>query len=518
MRKILAALALLFGLISPAHAEWRKAVSPNFIVYGNMKEPQLLEFTQKIERFDTFLRGKFDVKGALAPFPLTVFIVGENISVDKLMGRSGQNTAGFFTIGPNGPMAVSQRLSSQYGDGDDADIVLFHEYVHHFMFQYFPAAYPEWFVEGFAEFYSTTNFDKEGRATFGRPAQHRAYTLFAGQALPAEKMLGARVRDLNEEGQASLYARGWLLTHYLTFAPERAGQLTRYINAINAGTDSMIAARAQFGDLAKLDKDLNKYRDAKRINVLTQRAATPLPASVAVTVLDPANAAIIMDRLSVMQGANDDQRKKVITNLTAARSKFPASSSVASLLAQTLYENEDDKGAKTAVDAALTLDAKNNHAVLYRGMINMRQLLKDDIVDPARWKAARADIVKANRANPDDPYPLYHYYKSFSDQGVEVPPLAAEGLAAATRVIPQDFEMRSAYINYLIGQKKLADALTLIKPLANNPHGGGSADYAREMIKRLEKAISNGGRFEEEGEDDSKPAAAAKPAEPPKKK
>jgi tetratricopeptide (TPR) repeat protein len=446
-------------------------------------------------------------------------MVSENVSVDKLMGRGNQNTAGFFTIGPNGPMAVSQRLTGEYGADNEADIVLFHEYVHHFMFQYFPAAYPEWFVEGFAEFYSTTNFDKEGRATFGRPAQHRAYTLIEGQVLPAEKMLVARVNDLNGEGRASLYARGWLLTHYLMFAPERAGQLTRYIKVINDGTDGMVAARAQFGDLAKLDKDLNKYRDAKRISILTQRTATPLPANIAVTSLDPADTAIIMDRLSLMQGANEEQRKKAIANLSAARAKFPASSGTAGLLAQALYEEEDDKAAKTAVDVALALDPKNNHAMLYRGMIDMRQLLKDDVVDPARWKAARSYIVKANRANPDDPYPLYRYYKSFTDQGIDVPPVAGDGLAMASSVIPQDFEMRSAYITYLIGQNKLADALTLIKPLANNPHGGGSADYARDMIKRLEKAISNGGRFEEDDGEDSKPVAApVKPAEPPKNK
>ncbi len=504
MQKLLAALALLIGLIAPAHAEWRKAVSPRFIVYGNMKEAQLLEFTQKVERFDTFLRNRFNVPEETAPFPLTIFMVGESVSVGKLAGSSGgSNMAGFFTIGPNGPMAVSQRSSSSGGPDDEADLILFHEYVHHFMFQYFPAAYPEWFVEGFAEFYSTTSFDKEGHASYGRPAQHRAYTLFAGLQLSAKTMLVSRVNDLGEEARASLYARGWLLTHYLNFAPERAGQLSRYIEAINNGTDALVAAQAQFGDLAKLDKDMNKYRDAKRITVAKQNAVTPVPTAIAVSQLDPADAAIVMDRLSLMQRANDDQRKKAIANLTAAHAKFPASSNVAGLLAQALYEAEDDSAAKTMVDKALMLDAQNGHAMLYRGMIEMRQLLRDDVADPARWKVARGFVIKANRATPSNPYPLFRYYKSFRDQGIAAPPIAGKGLEQAALLVPQDFEMRSAYVTYLIEQKKLGQALQLLKPVANNPHGGSSADYARDMIKRLERAIKNGGKFDNSDEEDT---------------
>ena len=43
-----------------------------------------------------------------------------------------------------------------------ADVILFHEYVHHFMLQHFSVAYPAWFVEGYAELFSNTRFERDG--------------------------------------------------------------------------------------------------------------------------------------------------------------------------------------------------------------------------------------------------------------------------------------------------------------------------------------------------------------------
>jgi hypothetical protein len=53
-----------------------------------------------------------------------------------------------------------------------ADVVLQHEYTHHFMNQYGNGAMPAWLVEGLAEYFSTANVDGEqvrlGTASPGR--------------------------------------------------------------------------------------------------------------------------------------------------------------------------------------------------------------------------------------------------------------------------------------------------------------------------------------------------------------
>ena len=40
--------------------------------------------------------------------------------------------------------------------------LFFHEYTHHLMTRTSRSAYPEWYSEGFAEFFSTPKFDRDG--------------------------------------------------------------------------------------------------------------------------------------------------------------------------------------------------------------------------------------------------------------------------------------------------------------------------------------------------------------------
>lgn len=65
------------------------------------------------------------------------------------------------------------------------------------------------------------------------------------------------------DDESLVYARGWLLTHNLMLNPARLGQLNAYIAAINQGTPSYQAAQQAFGDLKKLDAELDAYMRAK---------------------------------------------------------------------------------------------------------------------------------------------------------------------------------------------------------------------------------------------------------------
>ena len=49
--------------------------------------------------------------------------------------------------------------------------------------------YPEWLVEGFAEFMSTAQFERDGTVGLGLPATHRYYGLVNLKQLPLETLL-----------------------------------------------------------------------------------------------------------------------------------------------------------------------------------------------------------------------------------------------------------------------------------------------------------------------------------------
>ncbi len=494
MRFFILFVILLFSAPTVSHAEWRKAVSPSFVVYGDMKEAPLLAFTKKVERFDTFLRRKFGIAGESAPARMTIFITNSSTPVGSLIaGKNDKFIKGFYTNGPNGPVAILQQTRGEGQFDLDADTILFHEYVHHFMLQYFPAAYPAWFVEGFAEFYSTTEFNKGGFASYGRPAYHRAYELVAGKDLAIEKLLVTDVDALKEGERSSLYARGWLLTHYLTFAPDRDGQLSVYIAAINNGVDGLDAARKAFGDLAALNKGLNAYRDKNSISYLTQREVTPASDAIVLTLVEAGEAATMIERIKVRRHVTPEERPALIASLTNAKKKFPNSVAINILLAQIHHENEDDKQAAMAADAALLQNPDNPDALLYRAVAAVGELVRANTDDVAQWKTARAMIVKANRADPENPYPLFHYYKSFQQQGIRPIVAAGSGLAKAFELLPQDTNLRFTYAQYLIDQNKLVAAKSVFKPMAYAPHSGSGGNYARSMVEKLDRAIKAGG-------------------------
>jgi hypothetical protein len=495
--RILAMLLMALVFVSPVQAEWHKVRSPNFIIYSEGKAEQTIEFARKLERFDTFLRSRFKLPNTPAPYPLTIFLTGSSMPAAKLYGKGRRQVLGFYTVGPDGPVAISDRVQGGGGRLDlDSETVLMHEYVHHFMFQYSPAAYPAWFVEGFAEFYSTTDFDGEGRAQFGKPALHRAYDLVITDAIPARTLLTAETRSLNEEQTRSFYARSWLTTHYLTFDPARQGQLAKYMAELGSGTQPAQAATMAFGDLEKFDRDLNAYRDRRRMSFATETNPTVAPADIRTVGLVPGEAAIITERIRIMRGLHDEERPAVIASLSKARRKLPQSAVIPALMAQVHYGGDNDADAIAAADAALALDASEPRATFYKALAEMRQLVRAEVTSPERWKATRALIVKANRANPDNPYPLFHYFRSFQQQGIEPTPLAVTGLARAQQIVPQDEEIRYHYAYFLIGEKRYREALNLIKPVAFDPHA--DSDTGPKLVARLERAIAGNSDFEED--------------------
>ncbi len=211
-------------------------------------EGDLRKFAVRLEQFHSLLGLATGVKDANRKVvKVRVFLVPSIAAVQKLYGAEYSSVAGFYDPRHDGAVAVVPRSTD---DGTfTGQLVLFHEYAHHFMLQYSPAAYPSWYVEGFAEIASTASFERKGSITFGKAASHRQYDL--RDRYPSAKMLdGSYIAD-QKRGRGWSYGDAWLLTHYLTFTTSRPGQLRAYMNAVNAGKKPAEAAKV-FGDLASV--------------------------------------------------------------------------------------------------------------------------------------------------------------------------------------------------------------------------------------------------------------------------
>ncbi|MGV7122445.1 hypothetical protein [Sphingopyxis sp. 550A] len=496
MVSILVAGIAMFGAVSPADAKWLRADTGNFIIYSEGNEKSLRDFAVTLERFDMTLRLRFKQSGERDPNRLTIYLVKHADDAGALMtGKSGSMIAGFYTPHPEGSYAVSNRDSNFIQGTSEAQQTLFHEYSHHFMMRYLPAAFPAWFVEGFAEYLSTVDFTADGKAKIGNPPQQRAYSLLRTPEIPAETLLFQRPGELRDAAKIDgYYGRSWLLTHMLFSDPARDGQLSAYIDAINSGVDPKEAATKAFSDLKQLDRDLNRYM-SRRLSVRLTNDPVPVAGEVAITPLSAAADAMLPLQLERKSAKDDPERLAPVRDALAKLTvQYPSDAGIWYEFAMAEWgmgkEKRDAAAARDAVDKALAIAPQHVGANLLLGRMMLADLAEKDDVSAADWNAARKPIIRANRADPDDPAPLFAYYRSFADEGVAPPPVAVDGLAHAFELAPENMQTRISYAYALAAQGQVDTAIRLAKVVAFDPHDRGDG---LGLLEQLE-AMRRGGR------------------------
>ncbi len=485
------ALAATFAS-SPADAKWLRAETDSFIIYSEGSEKSLREFAANLQRFDSTLRVIFRTSYEGEDNRLPIYLLPSATDVGELAsGSRGSSIAGFYRHDRDGSFALSHR---EQGNVDPAfgtsraQQVLFHEYSHHFMKRHLRAAFPAWFIEGFAEYHSTVDFDKEGRAELGKPVFSRAYGLLRMPKIPAEKLLFEQPGAMRNSGQTDVYyGRAWILTHMLYQSSARDGQMNAYVAAINAGTDARQAATQVFGDLAQLDKDLNRYINGKLSYSLT-RTPIPVPANITVTPLAADEDAVIEARLERLNARGSTERTtKARDALRRLADADPANAEAQYEYAAAEWDMDEDvrdlPAVRGALDKALAAKPEHVRANVLLGRLMLHELDEKGEEDPAPWREARKPIQRANRADPLDPVPLYAYFRSFLDEGIRPTEPALKALERAFSIAPENIEVRVSYAFALANRGDFDSALALAKSVAFDPHDNGRGEA---MLKRLE--------------------------------
>lgn len=495
VKMMLAAVAALAGS-APASAAWREASTAHFVIYSEQKPRELEEFATHLEKFDAAMRAmrKLPDEPVGKANRVTVFVLSDAGLVQKLYGegarRNGSEVRGFYIPRAEGSVAFVPRPDGDSRPFDlSGETVLLHEYAHHFMLQNFPSAYPSWFIEGFAEFNSAAGFEKDGGVDIGKVPVHRVPQLLRDRPLPVEKLVAvSHARIGSDEGRA-LYARGWLLVHYLSMEESRKGQLNDYLRRLAAGEDSVAAARAAFGDLKKLDHDLDRYLNTRLFyyKVGAEKLGTP---QVTLRDLSPAENAVMSGYIRSKRGVGRAQAEELVPAIRAAAAPYPNDAAAQNVLAEGEYDAGHFAEAEAAADRALAADPKSVHALLYKARAEMALAQAAHDRSPARWVAIRKLILAANQIDADDPRPLIWFFRSYLGQGVKPTANAADGLVRALELAPQDTGLRMNVAHRYLVDGKAAEARATLAPIAFNPHGGEAAEVAARIIALLDSGTA----------------------------
>lgn len=486
LRALLLLLAAILPATMPAQAAWHEARTRHFIIYSDAGADDLRDYATKLERFDQAVRSSRNM--ADPPLTdsgrLTIYALKDVGELDRILG-TGRSIFGFYVTRTSGSFAYVARKKAESKADLNSDIIFFHEYAHHLMFQNASAFYPTWLVEGFAEFLSTAMIGGNGDVTLGAPANHRSTGIFAiDHDLTLSAMLGANQRRMSAWQWELTYAKGWLLTHYLTFEPSRRGQLDRYAAGIRSGLKPLDSAKAAFGDLRALDRELDRYADRKTLSAIVVPTDAAKIGPIAIRPMREAEAAIIPVAMQSNFGVTDATAARVAAQARKIAARFPTEPLVQSSLAEAEYDAENYAAAVAAADRALATDPNRVHALIYRG----RALAKLAGGDPKRadWGEIRSWFVRANRADPENPEPLKLFYQTFEAEGKTPTPSAVKGLLYALVLAPQDSELRLTAVRQLLVDRRIAEARQAFLPLAFDPHARDFSDPAQEILGAID--------------------------------
>jgi tetratricopeptide (TPR) repeat protein len=503
-----------------AMSKWKVAESDHFEIYGAGDEKYLTKLSGRLEAVHYLLkiatRAQEPADGKR--LKVKVYVVDDVADVRRLIGDPQSSAAGYYDPQLAGAISVIPRNSGSDGSFS-GELILFHEYAHHFMLQYQPAAYPAWYVEGFAEIIGTASFEKPGMITYGKAAKHRAMEMRYTNRYPAAKMVDGRFMKEKRDAENWGYDDAWALAHYLTFSEDRKGQLGAYLTAINAGQSFADAAKV-FGDLNRLSRDLNVYIDSGTVPYKTpalppEVMKAPEIRGVTVAEAEFIDPKIEMERVTRISSKEEYEawaklqeklkrplkksfdeyyneevaiRDKWMKTLNAKVTRLPNDAISWTVKAHAECMAKDYAACQTSADRAIALQPDNWEGMLRKGQALLG--LAKEATDTERKTAVKQGrnwVLKANTANPGAHEPLLYYYQSFAAEGRKAPDDAIDALGQVVDTIPQIDMPRLTLGQELIARGLYPRARKILAPLAFSPHESVEQATALALLDALDE-------------------------------
>ncbi len=480
----LAGLPLAHAQAKPGR--WMRLESPHFVYFATGDEQKARNEVAALERYRTLLEGLIP-RETRSERKLTVYAAGNVGDLNRIRPGVHADIAGFYNASVEHVSATTapfraferQKDMMRHVRAMDAQVILFHEYAHHFMKANLEKAFPDWYSEGFAEFVSTADFTDEG-VWIGKFTNLRGQWLGNGDWLSIDKFFTRK--GLNRNQTQMYYAQAWLAVHYMFTHPERARAFDRYAMAISSGDDPVAAFQPAFGiTVQEFDKELRDYKREKLS--IFQLAEKKVDHASAITVqrLSAAANELLASMAFIRSVPLINQAKDTVAHVRKEAAKFHDDPfAIEALATVELWYGEPAK-ARELADKLIALNPARAETQHLSGLCDLRAGYANNDIE--LFKRARGSFAEAHRQDKTMAVSLFRYIECLARIEGGFTQHMLDVALEAHRLDPQVVVIKILAAQGLIQHKRWKEAEVLLSALMMEPHEADSNGRIRTLME-----------------------------------
>jgi tetratricopeptide (TPR) repeat protein len=471
---------------------WLEVGTPHFIVLSNSSERQARHVADQLEQMRSVFRKAFPGTEFDPSSPIIAIAVKDEngfraLEPEVYLAKGQATLAGLFVGGPDKNYIL---LRLDVAGFDRPYATVYHEYTHFVLRS--QTFLPLWLVEGFAEFYETTEMKDKEVAT-GQASTEKLVFLKQKQLLPLATLLTVDYNSpyYHEEDKTSVfYAESWALTHYLQVKDrqDKTHRLLDYATLMSRKVDSLTAATKVFGDLKALQKSLEQYISLGYFTYFKLPSATEVDESAfKVQTVTATQADAVRAGLLVYDRRTNDAR----TLLDRVLKEDPDNVAGHETLGLLAFREGKMDEAEKWYGQAVKLDSQNFLVHYYYALILMRQGMSG-----GRAAQIEASLRAATKLNPSFA-PAFDQLAAFygmRDTNLEEAHMLG---ITAVQLEPSNLNFRLNVASVLMQMQRPKDSIAVLKAALKYADGPEQVSAIRGRMDSIEKSQTAHERHEE---------------------
>jgi tetratricopeptide (TPR) repeat protein len=493
-------LSLTAAFAHDSAPAWVEVRSPHFIVMTDSNAKQAAHLADQFERMRAVLHTLFPSAKVDAPAPIFVIAAKDQKSFRTLepadyLAKGKLPLAGYFLQGPE-KNYILLRLDAEH---EHPFATVYHEYTH-FAFSGAAEWMPLWLNEGIAEFFQNTDIhDKD--VDLGQPSPSDVLYLRQNRLIPLPVLFAVDHNSpyYHEENKGSIfYAESWALVHYLEITDRQTHQdrISNYSKLLIQKQDPVSAATAAFGDLGKLQHDLEMYIRADSFHYF-RMPSPPAPdvASFETVAVSAADA----DARRAEFLAYNGRTAEAHTLLDAVLKQDPNNAVACETLGYIAMRDHDEETARKWLTQAVKLNSHSYLAHYYYATMSMNA---DGLKDAPAIEASLKAAIKLNPAFAPSYDRLAMLYLMQHERLEEAHMLELQAVSLDGSNLY--YRINTAHLLAMANREEdAARVLQTARPLAKDPAQTAMLDRAMQQVDAQKSRMQDAQSIQNAGEQDT---------------